>query len=211
MVYNNRLYRVPRTRLFKGSILLLIVWAVAAQTQSATVTTRLDHPGAALYATIGGTERKIADSAEKAWVLRHGLDVVYSGRDGAGGYENEGQSLYIFNTETGDRRKVMSEYYMVEAVREADTSTGKTALLVEMTDRNIDASHVAVVDPARGEVFCEDGAKLKGVVGDAITLAYYGDDDWDALPDNPGMKPQKTEEFDLKKVLERPVMTNQPT
>jgi hypothetical protein len=188
--------------------LLLIGSAAALAQTSPPVTTRLDHPGAALYATIGGSERKVADSAEKAWVLKDNSAVLYSGRDGAGGNDNEGQSLWLVDAKTGDRRKLMAEYYVINEVKETPTTNGKTALLVEMMDTNIDAQHVAVVDPARGEVFCEDGAKVAALDGDTITLAFYGDDDWDALADHPEIKPQKTEKHDLKELLAGQVMTN---
>jgi len=192
--------------------LLLLAGACACalygQDSKTAVTVRLDRAGAPLYVTIGGSERKIADAAEKAWVLRNGTDVVYSGKDGAGGYDNEGQSLYLYDTRTGNRTKLMAEYYIVDNVKETSTSNGRSALIVEMLDNNIDASHVAVVDPARGEVFCEDGAKLKGMQGDMITLAFYGDDDWDNLHDNPNIAPRKTEQHDLRKLLDGPVMNN---
>src|SRR5579884_2317829 len=190
------------------AVLLAAAGCVAAQNSAPAPATRLDHPGAPLYATIGGSERKIADSAEKAWVLHNARDIVYSGKDGAGGYDNEGQSLYLYNTQTGDRKKLLSEYYIVDNVRDTATSNGRPALVVEMLDNNIDASHIAVVDPARGEVFCEDGAKLASLEGDTITLAFYGDDDWDNLHDNPDIKPQKTEKHDLKELLGHDVMTN---
>src|SRR5579884_2847006 len=192
--------------------LLLLAGACACalygQDSKPAVTVRLDRAGAPLYVTIGGGERKIADAAEKAWVLRNGTDVVYSGKDGAGGYDNEGQSLYLYDTRTGNRTKLMAEYYIVDNVKETSTSNGRSALIVEMLDNNIDASHVAVVDPARGEVFCEDGAKLAGMQGDTITLAFYGDDDWDNLHDNPNIAPRKTEQHDLRKLLDGPVMNN---
>lgn len=183
---------------------------VCAQTAQA-VTTRLDRPGGALYATIGGSERKIADSAQKAWVLHDNQAILYSALDGAGGNDNEGQSLWLYEAQSGNRRKLMAEYYLIDSVKEAATSSGKNALLVEMMDTNIDAVHVAVVDPARGEVYCEDGAKLAAVDGDTITLAFYGDDDWDNLGDHPDIKPQKTEKRDLKELLAREVMTNAHT
>ncbi|HZU27849.1 MAG TPA: hypothetical protein VFA04_20125 [Bryobacteraceae bacterium] len=186
------------------------VCVASAQTPQ-SVTTRLDHPGGPLYATIAGSERKVADSAEKAWVLHDNSGVLYSGRDGAGGNDNEGQSLWFYDAKSGDRRKLMAEYYVVNDVKEAATTTGRSALLVEMMDTNIDAIHVAVVDPARGEVFCEDGAKLASVDGDTINLAFYGDDDWDNLADHPDIKPQKTEKHDLKELLAREVMSNSHT
>jgi hypothetical protein len=175
---------------------------------SPAVTTRLDHPGGVLYATIGGSERKVADAAEKAWVLHDNHGILYAGRDGAGGNDNEGESLWLYEVQGGARRKLMAEYYVVNEVKEAPTTNGKSALLVEMMDTNIDAMHLAVVDPTRGEVFCEDGAKLASVDGDNITLAFYRDDDWDNLHDNPDIKPQKTEKHDLKELLARDVMNN---
>src|SRR3982751_2367722 len=87
-----------------------------------------------LYATIGGRERKIADEAIKAWIIQGGLSVVYTGRDGSGGFENEGQSLRIYDARTGQHRKIMSEYFEVSDIKEVTTSTNKTALLVEMED-----------------------------------------------------------------------------
>jgi|SRR5579884_2234491 len=193
--------------MFRRAILLC---AAIAAAQTGGVTTRLERPGAPLYATIGGGEKKIADSAEKAWVVGDGQAIVYSGKDGAGGYEHEGQSLYRYDVKSGDRAKLMAEYFVVQNVKEARTSDGKPALLVDMVDGGMGASHVAVVDPARGEVFCEDGARLTSVQGDTMTLAYYGDDDWDALNDNQEVKPQKTETYDLRQVLTRAVMKNNP-
>src|SRR5919106_1421479 len=46
-----------------------------------------------LFVTIGGTEKKITDQAQQAWIINRGRHVVYSSSDGAGGFENEGQSL----------------------------------------------------------------------------------------------------------------------
>ncbi|MFN2514465.1 MAG: hypothetical protein ABR568_24015, partial [Pyrinomonadaceae bacterium] len=113
-----------------------------------------------LYVTSGGVETKIADEAIAAWIIRRGQSVVYSGRDGAGGYENEGQSLHIYEPRTGQLRKIMSEYYAIEKVTEVTTSSNKTALLVEMSDGGLGASYVAVVDPDRGEVFFRRWAKI---------------------------------------------------
>src|SRR5215213_4329434 len=61
-----------------------------------------------LYVTIGGKERKIAEEAVAAWIIQGGRRVVYSGRDGAGGFENEGQSLRIYDARTGQPRKIMA-------------------------------------------------------------------------------------------------------
>src|SRR5690349_10667365 len=54
-----------------------------------------------LYVTVGGRETKIAADAIAAWIIDRGRRVVYSGRDGSGGYENEGQSLRVYDARTG--------------------------------------------------------------------------------------------------------------
>ena len=165
-----------------------------------------------LYVTIGGSERKIADEAIKAWIVQGGRGVVYSGRDGAGGFENEGQSLRIYDARTGRRRKILSEYVGIDEVTEVTTSRKKTALLVEMSDGGLGASYLAVVDPARGEVFFRRWVKLISRQGDVIVMGHYREDDWDALnaDQNARIKPYKTERQNLNNLLGRRVIFNKP-
>lgn len=42
----------------------------------------------------------IYDEAYRGWLINDGRDIVFSGRDGAGGFENEGQSLRVYNVAT---------------------------------------------------------------------------------------------------------------
>lgn len=163
-----------------------------------------------LYATVGGRERKIADEAIKAWVIQGGRKVVYSGRDGAGGFEDEGQSLRAYDAATGASRKVMSEYYGVDDVTEVTTGGGRTALLVEMSDGGLGASYFAVVDPARGEVFFRRWARVVSRRGDTVVLGHYREDDWAELNENQSakVKPYKTERVNLNAALRRRVIVN---
>jgi len=48
----------------------------------------------ALFVTIAGTEKRVTDQAQQAWIINGGRHVVYSSSEGAGGFENEGQSLH---------------------------------------------------------------------------------------------------------------------
>src|SRR5229473_600246 len=66
-----------------------------------------------LYASIGDKEEKIADRALGAWIIDGGRRIVYSGTDGAGGYENEGQSLRVYDIRTGRRKKILAEYFVI--------------------------------------------------------------------------------------------------
>lgn len=165
-----------------------------------------------LYVTIDGKERKIADEAIEAWIIQGGRKVVYSGRDGAGGFENEGQSLHIYDAGTGKQRKIMSEYYLITKITEVTTSRNKTALLVDMTDGGLGASYLAVVDPARGEVFFRQWAKIILRRGDIVVIGHYKEADWDKLNENENAKvtPYKTKQQNLNIILSRRVIFNKP-
>src|SRR5688572_10467176 len=187
---------------------------------------RIDEPGTPrggkLYITVAGRERKIYNEAFEAWLVNDGREVVFSSHDGAGGFENEGQSLRIYNVATRSLRKILSERVGVNAVQEVKTSTGATVLLVAMSDGGLGGSYFAVVDPKRGEVFFRRWAEVTAINGDNITLANYRADDFEAINDERGwkpgpsnqviaktkVKPYKTETLDLKRLLRNRVIYN---
>lgn len=188
--------------------------AVGARETATGVRVAPAEPGrpGALFVTVGGREKKVADDAFKAWVIEGGRRVVYSAPDGAGGFEREGQSLYVYDLAAGERRRVMSEYYMVDEVTEVTTASKKTALLVEMSDGGLGASYFAVIDPSRGEVFFRRWAKVISRRGDSVVLGRYAESDWDKFLTNPGakVKPRKTERINLSGVLRGRVIVNRP-
>ncbi|HJT28697.1 MAG TPA: hypothetical protein VJ784_14895 [Pyrinomonadaceae bacterium] len=161
----------------------------------------------ALFVTIGGTEKKITDQAQQAWIINRGRHVVYSSSEGAGGYENEGQSLHLYNVDTGNQKRIMSHYFMVQTVKEVVTSKNKRALLVTMEDGGLGASYVAVVDPWRGEVFFRRWARILADKGDTLVLGFYKEDDW-GEPDTSKMRPYKRERHNLNSLLLRRVIVN---
>ena len=164
-----------------------------------------------LFVTIGGAEQKIAEQAQQAWILSGGRQVVYSSSDGAGGYENEGQSLHVYDLITRRSKRIMSEYFMVETVEEVVTTRKKRALLVTLEDGGLGASYVAVVDPARGEVFFRRWARILSRKGDTIVLGRYREDDWDKLmTDGAKVRPYRTERYNLNSLLLRRVIVNKP-
>lgn len=188
----------------------------AGTTDTVITSTRVDVPEGTmfgpLYVTIGGKERKIADDAIASWIIQGGQRVVYSGRDGAGGFENEGQSLRVYDARTGQRRKIMAEYFGVNKVTEVTTSKNKTALLVDMWDGGLGASYLAVVDPARGEVFFRRWVKVISRQGDIIVIGHYREDDWEKFQENENakVKPYRTERQNLNTLLRRRVIFNKP-
>lgn len=157
-----------------------------------------------LYARINGAAIAIADEAFKGWLLEGGRRVAYSGTDGAGGYENEGQSLYIYDMRTRASRKVLSALYTIDTVTELRTRTGRHALLVEMRDGGLGASHLAVVDPMRGATFARSQVKLLQRRGDVIVLGSYGESDWERMNGDVTVKPHKRVQYDIDALIKRP-------
>jgi hypothetical protein len=162
----------------------------------------------ALFVTIAGTEKKVTDQAQQAWIINTGRHVVYSSSEGSGGYENEGQSLHLYDVKTGNHKRIMSQYFMVESLKEVITSNKKRALLVTMEDGGLGASYLAVVDPWRGEVFFRRWVRILANNGDTIVLGFYKESDWGDLEEGKKVQPYKKERHNLKTLLLRPVIVN---
>jgi hypothetical protein len=161
-----------------------------------------------LFVTIAQTEKKVSDEAQQAWIINGGKHVVYSSSDGAGGFENEGQSLHLYDVNTGKHKRILSEYFAVESVKEVVTSNKKRTLLVTMADGGLGASYVAVVDPWRGEVFFRRWARILSQNGDTIVLGFYRENDWGDFVEGKKVRPYKRERHNLKTLLRRPVIVN---
>ena len=102
----------------------------------------------------------------------------------------------------------MSEYFMVETVKEVITSSKKRALLVTMADGGLGASYVAVVDPARGEVFFRRWVRILSSQGDTIVLGFYRENDWGDMVEGKKVRPYKRERHNLNSLLQRRVIVN---
>lgn len=162
-----------------------------------------DRTAGPLYVSVGGREIRVTDKALKAWIVGGGRQVAYSAPDGAGGYENEGNGLHLYDVQSGKGRKVLSEYFAIDRITEVQTQSGKTAFLVEMLDGGLGASHFAVVDPKRGEVFVASKTRLKERRGDIVVLDFYRDEDWEALANGKSVEPYKEQRHDIKRLLLR--------
>lgn len=162
----------------------------------------------ALFVTIAGAEKKVTDQAQQAWIINGGRHVVYSASEGAGGYENEGQSLHLYDVKTGNQKRIMSHYFMVRTVKEVITSNKKRALLVTMEDGGLGASYLAVVDPWRGEVFFRRWVQLLANNGDIVVLGFYREGDWGDMVEGKKVRPYKKERHNLKTLLLRRVIVN---
>ena len=201
-----------RIKLTIALVVLLIASAVSvtAQNEQRVTKVRIDMRDiyGALFLTIAGTEKKVTDQAQQAWIINGGRHVVYSSSEGAGGYENEGQSLHLYDVGTGKHKRIMSQYFMVETVKEVITSNKKRALLVTMEDGGLGASYVAVVDPWRGEVFFRRWARILANNGDTLVLGFYRENDWGDFVEGKKVRPYKRERHNLKLLLRRPAIVN---
>ena len=203
-------------RMMIAIVVLLIVSAVSvpagkAQTLEPRATkVRVDMRDiyGALFVTIAGSEKKVTDQAQQAWIINGGRQVVYSSDEGVGGYENEGQSLHLYDVATGNQKRIMSEYLMVDTVKEVVTSNKKRALLVTMEDGGLGASYFAVVDPWRGEVFFRRWVRILANKGDTIVLGFYREGDWEEIAGGKKVQPYKRERLNLISLLRRPVIVN---
>jgi hypothetical protein len=77
-----------------------------------------------------------------------------------------------------------------------------------MRDGGLGASHVAVVDPHRGEVFAARKARLLYRKNDVIVIGHYRDQDWEAMARGKAISPCRTERYNLIRLLRRPVILN---
>jgi hypothetical protein len=138
--------------------------------------------GPAVARLASGDTVVVSDSAYRAWTLGRGSLVAVSGLDGAGGYENEGQSLTVIDVATGARRRVVADYFPIVRVELLERD-GRQALLVHMRDGGQGSLHVTIVDPRRGQVFrsrhalgrIADGRFLVAGYGDGETVVEFGD------------------------------------
>jgi len=205
-----------RIEMMIAIVALLIVSAVyvpasKAQTLGPRATkVRLDIQSiyGALFVTIAETEKKVTDQAQQAWIINGGRQVVYSSNEGAGGFENEGQSLHVYDVGAEKHKRIMSEYFMVDKVTEVVTSNKKRALLVTMEDGGLGASYFALVDPLRGEVFFRRWVRILSRQSDTIVLGFYRERDWDEMLQGKKVRPYKRERHNLNSLLRRPVIVN---
>lgn len=138
------------------------------------------HPCAMIIDTDSGPLR-VDSTAGVGLILQSaaGGQVAYSALDGAGGYENEGQSVWIVDVASKQRRNVLREYFAVREIREERLGDGRGLLVVRMEDGGAGMSHIAFVDPLRGELARVPRSLVARVDGDTIELhAWDGEAPW---------------------------------
>lgn len=153
-----------------------------------------------------------AAAADRSWKLFDGALVATSGADGAGGYENEGQSLRVEDTAAHTTTLVVQDYFTIKDVTGATSKKGARAVLVQLMDGMSDAPHVAVVDPKRGTVWRKTFASVTKCEGGQLEIATYREKDFEDHDSGAGAraKPSGAEKLDLDKLLGGAVIKLEP-
>lgn len=203
---------------------LSLVFNLSAQENNKISEFQIKNPGESthfgeLVIEVDGKEITISDYSNEAWIVEKGKAIVFTGADGQGGYENEGQSLWMYNAVTKQKSKILSHYYMINAFGERTLSNGKTVFLVKMSDGGLGASYISVIDPERGEVFSRQQAEFIEIKGDKVTIGFYKEGDWEGMwredvseqliPKRKNPRPFKKETFNLSEVINNDVIFNE--
>jgi hypothetical protein len=159
-----------------------------------------------LVVMIDGAGKEIAPAAFRAWIIDAGARIAYSTPGRVHGFEGEGDALHIYDAATAKTSEVMSAPFEITKVEEAYASNGRRALLATMSDSGLGASHVAVVDPARGQVFEAQQAKIMQRRGDRILVGFFRESDWERMSDSTPLQPFRVRTYDLKDLLRRPLL-----
>ena len=106
-------------------------------------------------------------------------------------------------------RKLLAEDYTITKAVAVTSNSGKTAILVSMTDGGLGAPHVAVVHPTRGQVWRQVGASILDFRKGKIAVGVYNQMHFEASGSEKS-RPVRTLYLDLDHLLARPVIRQQP-
>jgi len=175
---------------------------IAGEITQVRILSQQFKPGALLISS-DGTECRLANAAFKAWIISRGRHVAFSTAGGAGGYENEGQQLHLYDAPAGKERRILSSPFVIDAVRELKTRAGEVTLLVEMRDGGLGASHVAIVDPRGGQIFAAQKVKVLSGEGPVLKLGFFHDADWETLALGKAVRPYRTRSYEIEQLLHK--------
>lgn len=172
-------------------------------------------PCAMSIVTAEGDTITVDSTAGVGAIISGGREVAYNGLDGAGGYENEGQSLRVVDLSTGEHRVVMREYTQVREIREVPMPSGDALLVVRMEDGGAGMSHIAIVDPSRGQLYRAPRSLVASIDGDTLELhSWNGEAPWtepDGRDPATGLlraPPASVQRVSLSAIMRGPVIEN---
>lgn len=128
-------------------------------------------PHGDLIVSVAGKEKTLARNVWKFWQFDGGRTLLWAGSDGGGGFENEGQSLWRYDSVTGASRKLVAEVFAIRNVREARGVSGRRVFVLSMVDGGLGAPHIAVIRENGKTVWRQTVARLAAIRNGRIALA----------------------------------------
>ena len=148
-----------------------------------------------------GKTVEVAKRAIRGWIVTDGTRAVYSSTGGAGGYEGEGQSLWLYAPGLAPR-KLTAQKFAISDVKEVAVGHNRALVLV-MEDGGLGATHIAVIDPKRGLLLTASKARLLRIDGVSVLVGYQREGDWEKLANGTDIPPFRTQSYDLRQIYDR--------
>ena len=122
-----------------------------------------------LFVVRYGAEREVAQNVWNAWPSQNPDLILYSGTDGAGGYENEGQSLWQYDWKRGNAQKLAALQTMIANVFET-SANGQKLFVVTSNDGGAGFKYVSVIHPTRGLLWEARNVSLSAIRNETLAL-----------------------------------------
>jgi hypothetical protein len=155
-----------------------------------------------LTVLVNDVATQVATGVREAMIVDGGRHLVFTTTSGKG-FEAEGENLYVFNPRTGKIGLLASEVFYFElSATQSVRVKGVPTLVASMRDGGLGASHVAIINMRRGEVFRAPLSTASVVQGGKVTIDTFPAEHWEGLP----TQPKKSEVIDLAVVNKAPLV-----
>jgi hypothetical protein len=162
-----------------------------------------------LFATIGGREKLIARDIHDPQIIENGNAIVWAWYTRSG-FEGSIEALCRFDAQTGRKKElfVSDNGTGISDLREVKGKSGRSAVVLTMSDEVIGYPILILVDPQRGGTWEQEGALLTGVRNGRLAIAVYRRSD---IINNEGnlLRTRRPEQMlypDIDALRQRPVL-----
>lgn len=154
-------------------------------------------------ARIGDRGISVGSGALRVWLLDDGKFVGYSTPEGAGGYENEGEALFLYDIRAKHCQEALREVFPIQEVVTARSRAGRLFFVVRMRDGGLGAPHLGIVYQRRGYVWRAPFTELVLIEGGRAMIAQYKPRETDH---SEGWGPKTTRWINLDDLVARPIV-----
>ncbi|HEX8550067.1 MAG TPA: hypothetical protein VF681_00790 [Abditibacteriaceae bacterium] len=165
---------------------LALVISLASASQAQALRARIAHgPNVQsrgdLIVTVAGKDKTLARDVRAFRVFDKGRTLLWIGFDGAGGFENEGQSLWRLDSATGRSRKLLAETYEIDAFQEARGRSGRRVWVLTLGSGGLSWPHIHVIRDNGESLWRQMDAQLYAIKNGRVLLTLFHGD-----PETPG-------------------------